>query len=108
MKDSHFGCADCYVTFAPLIEKNIKKLQANDSHIGKRPDNKQTESIEPEVDVEPKELTPEEELALLQSRLKEALGEENYEEAAFYRDKIRELKSKSGKGDRNEENIEMV
>ncbi len=97
LKKSHFGCADCYVTFGPLIEKNIKKLQAHDTHIGKRPldkrnQNKQ-EKIE-EVENEIQEVTIEEEIVLLQSRLKEALEEENYEAAATYRDKIRALRMK--------------
>lgn len=91
LKESHFGCADCYVTFGPLIKKNIKKLQVNDTHIGKRPCNYKIEEKPEEVsvDIVERKMTKEEEIALLQSRLKEALQEENYEAAASYRDQIR-------------------
>lgn len=93
LKESHFGCADCYVTFGPLIAKNIKKLQVNDTHIGKRPNNHKvdTKREETKIDVEEDKITKEEQIALLQSRLKEALQEEDYEAAASFRDQIRAL-----------------
>lgn len=93
LRDSHFGCADCYATFGPLIERNMKKLQASGTHTGKHPKNKMSKTVAEDMKEKPKEVTPEEQIVLFQSRLKEALEEENYEDAALYRDKIRELKS---------------
>ena len=35
VKNSRFGCADCYHVFDPLLGEKIKKLQENSSHTGK-------------------------------------------------------------------------
>lgn len=37
VKNSCFGCADCYSVFDVLIHDNIKQLQGSDSHKGKTP-----------------------------------------------------------------------
>lgn len=37
IKNSRFGCPDCYSVFDLLISDNIKQLQGSDSHCGKRP-----------------------------------------------------------------------
>lgn len=37
VKDSRFGCPDCYGVFDLLISDNIKQLQGSDTHKGKRP-----------------------------------------------------------------------
>ena len=37
VKNSCFGCADCYSVFDVLIHDNIKQLQGSDSHRGKKP-----------------------------------------------------------------------
>ena len=37
IKNSRFGCADCYHVFDPLLGEKIKKLQENSSHTGKHP-----------------------------------------------------------------------
>ncbi len=93
LRESHFGCADCYAVFGPLIEKNMKKLQASSTHNGKHPKNKMPRSAVLEEPEEiKKEISPKEQIELFQSHLKEALEEENYEAAAFYRDQIRELR----------------
>ncbi|MCI9541228.1 MAG: excinuclease ABC subunit B [Lachnospiraceae bacterium] len=86
-----FGCEDCYNVFEPLIEGNIKKIQGNSLHTGKKPKYNviQKESKE-EV------YQPLEEIRIMRERLKEALAEEDYEEAARLRDEIKAVKERNG------------
>ncbi len=90
IRESRFGCPDCYSTFDLLMGEKIKALQGNDHHTGKTPAFCAGEEDQPDETVK----TPEEQLALLNSRLKEAIQEEEYEEAAKYRDAIKELKGR--------------
>ncbi|RHP34408.1 UvrB/UvrC motif-containing protein [Lachnotalea sp. AF33-28] len=93
IKNSRFGCPDCYQMFDLLMSDNIKKLQGSDTHVGKRPKYGLEETDEKErADVGRK--SQEEELSLLESRLREAIAEEEYETAAKYRDQIKELKER--------------
>ncbi len=86
-----FGCEDCYNVFEPLIEGNIKKIQGNSIHTGKRP--RYNKRVEMKTKLTEKE-TVSEKIAVLQEKLKEALKEEDYEEAAKLRDEIRALKER--------------
>lgn len=107
VKNSCFGCGDCYSVFDPLIRDNIKQLQGSDSHKGKRPRYHygQQESVtedlsaEPvkirpvsEAASEPENMTAEDEIRIWNQKLKEALRQEEYETAAVCRDKIRALR----------------
>lgn len=116
VKNSRFGCPDCYGVFDLLISDNIKQLQGSDSHTGKRPRYRAAEdgtqepvgesrakSVAPEGDdVLPEETggdvpakaeqNVEEQIRVLKTRLQEALAREEYETAAQCRDKIKELK----------------
>ena len=123
VQNSMFGCADCYDTFSVLIDSNIRELQGHDTHTGKTPkfvhnpsgkkirSGKAGEEKEGSVEEIQKQLYRElfgeepeagkteeegkqESLEIYESRLKEALEEEDYESAAKYRDLIRELKKK--------------
>ena len=92
VKNSSFGCPECYDVFGPLISDKIKKIQGSDNHVGKRPVlfNKNTQpKVEPEVNAEQK---IQDEIAFLSGRLKEAVSMEEFEEAARLRDLIAELK----------------
>lgn len=86
-----FGCEDCYNVFEPLIEGNIKKIQGNSIHTGKRP--RYNKGVERKTKLTEKEAVSEK-IAVLQEKLKEALKEEDYEEAAKLRDEIRALKER--------------
>ena len=98
IKNSSFGCPDCYDVFGPLIADKIKKIQGSDVHVGKRPllysrqagyvSSYNTETEEPEDTGK--------EIEFLSRKLKEAVAEENFEEAAKLRDTISELKGKGG------------
>lgn len=100
IKDSRFGCTDCYRVFDLLMEENIKKIQGSSLHKGKHPNNVSYEpkkaeevSVTEEMAEEKKEtISPAEEIEILRARLSEALEEEAYEKAAMYRDRIRDLK----------------
>lgn len=93
VKDSCFGCADCYGVFDVLINENIKQLQGSDCHRGKHPvyqrsgvpdDLKQDDATGHD--------SVENEIRDLEIRLREAIRMEEYETAAQCRDRIRELK----------------
>lgn len=93
IKNSRFGCADCYHVFDPLIRGKIRKLQENSAHTGKQPRMRSQRQAETAVSSRGElEFTPKEQLRQLDRRLKAALEAEDYEEAALCRDKIRALK----------------
>lgn len=95
VKNSCFGCADCYNTFGILISSNMKKLHGNDTHVGKRPKFQSAGfSYYENVKNVKEQENNQEELAILQCRLKEAVAEEEYEAAARYRDEIKLLKER--------------
>jgi len=105
VKNSIFGCPDCYDVFGLLITDKLKKLHGSDTHIGKRPlaysdtavktdDNKnniQTDDAASKADITGQ-------VEVLRRKLKEAVAIEDYEEAARLRDKIKVLTGKE-KGD---------
>lgn len=104
VRDSRFGCADCYGVFDLLIKDNIRQLQGSESHKGKQPKNytkirggkKDVSELFGETPAEENtsagEEAPERELEILSAKLQEALKQEEYEMAAVYRDRIRALK----------------
>lgn len=114
VKNSRFGCPDCYGVFDLLISDNIKQLQGSDSHTGKRPRYRASEDGTQEPVQEggaavsdadairfhaeqgqmPERAAQniEEQIRVLKARLLDALAREEYETAAQCRDKIKELK----------------
>ena len=116
VKDSRFGCADCYSVFDLLINDKIKQLQGNVRHTGKHPKFQKikadpfhlTSCDQPEkgtADMTPanrEEQTLNTDAAVenetqlqirkLEARLREAVRAEEYEIAAECRDQIRALK----------------
>ena len=100
-ENSRFGCPDCYEVFDLLISDTIKQLQGSDQNKGKRPGGAAVEEIGEDVkvdiarDIEPGAMDAEttEKLMELRRLLKVALADEEYEEAAVYRDQIRELEA---------------
>lgn len=100
VRDSRFGCADCYSVFGPLMEDSLKQLQGSLIHTGKTPLYQKSDypisgSTGLEQDDQQDDTTPtdqEKEIFQWDAKLTEALGLEDYETAALCRDKIRELK----------------
>lgn len=85
-----FGCEECYDVFGPLIQDNLKRIHGDNVHKGK---NYILENeFEDETKIIQQEENSEEEISILESRLREAISIEDFEEAARLRDKIRALK----------------
>ncbi len=96
VKNSQFGCPDCYHMFDLLISDKLKQLHGSDTHTGKRPTEYDEE--QQEEDILEKPLSDIEQLGILRSRLAEAVAEEDYEAAANYRDAIHALEKKQAEG----------
>lgn len=100
IKDSRFGCQDCYSVFSLLMDDSMKQLQGSDIHTGKRPKQQQGRKAgqpEPEqVNLEVNDTA--DMIQVLKARLSEALSKEEYELAAQYRDQIKALKEEIGDG----------
>ncbi len=94
VENSRFGCPQCYEVFDLLMKDNVKRVQGSDAHTGKRPRYGLPEVEEPKEAVEKAELTLEEQLTILQTKLSDAIAEEEFEDAAHYRDAIKELKER--------------
>ncbi|MBQ8638693.1 MAG: UvrB/UvrC motif-containing protein [Lachnospiraceae bacterium] len=95
VKNSRFGCSECYETFGLLIHDNIKKLQGSDKHVGKRPRYTGcTAEHEKLVTQEKEKESLRDQLEILQAKQQEAVREEDFEAAARYRDEIRSLKER--------------
>lgn len=94
VKNSSFGCADCYGVFDLLIHDTMMQLQGNDCHKGKRPlyQDHGEAGADPAARPGQGEVTREEQLRAWNRKLREALRLEEYETAAVCRDRIRELK----------------
>ncbi|MGN0298215.1 MAG: UvrB/UvrC motif-containing protein [Lachnospiraceae bacterium] len=119
VKNSSFGCGDCYDTFGLLIENNIRKMQGSNVHVGKHPkfhvksseqnglknQDSVTQTSLATGDVASRNTAKpslEEQIKLLKARLKEALDEEEYENAAKYRDEIKQLTALAEEGQNHE------
>lgn len=106
VKDSCFGCPDCYGVFDLLISDNIRQLQGSDTHTGKRPryhmePAETTKVLQERMDASDagaENESLEEQIQILKAKLQEALDREEYELAASCRDKIKMLKTESHEG----------
>lgn len=76
---SLLGCDKCYTHFASLIDPVLKKVHGSNTHVGKLPDNADAE------------IKVKRTLEKLRQQLKEAIINEEYENAALIRDQIKEL-----------------
>ncbi len=81
IKDGKVSCPVCYEIFAAELERPIKRIHGNVSHIGRAPAKykKQTDKKRTLDD--------------LKRRLDDAVQKQEYESAAVLRDKIREIES---------------
>ena len=92
------------------MSENIKRIQGSVNHKGKHPrfhyenefgterkaSGAENNAVE-KTGWNPEDAEREEKLAVLKSKLQEAILEEEYEQAAKYRDEIRELKERTEK-----------
>ena len=97
IKNSMFGCKDCFEVFNLLINDNIKQIHGNDIHVGKIPKNYHkndkilpksivTDSIDNIFNNEDKKIEN------LKHKLEDAIKKEDFAQAAILRDKIKTIK----------------
>ncbi|WP_058486913.1 UvrB/UvrC motif-containing protein [Defluviitalea phaphyphila] len=80
-----FGCADCYFAFREQLNPIFKKIHGDDIHTGKLPNKAAGE------------LKIKKELQNLKKELQKAIKMEEFERAAYIRDKIRALEGRQDK-----------
>ena len=93
------GCQDCYDIFEEKLDPIIKKIQGSNKHIGrigKIIDNKIDEK-NTSKESNQKEKNNENNIAMLQEKLKKAIKEERYEDAAKIRDEIKSIEKNDSK-----------
>ncbi len=92
------GCPECYGAFTQALEPMLTKIHGRSLHAGKVPENG---AAGPATGgVKPSKLTQDKEIDMLKARLAEAVSNEEYEQAAVYRDKIKALcEVSSGEGE---------
>lgn len=84
LKNGKFGCPNCYQNFGKVLNKNLRSIHGADMHTGKKPVGYISEA---------KRLVNQlPELEKLSIQLQQAVEQEQYEEAAKLRDRIKELK----------------
>lgn len=81
-KIGRLGCPHCYDAFAPQLERLLKRIHGDDRHRGKGP----MEAAQSAQEAD--------ELEQLREKLAQAVAEEEFEEAAQLRDRIRVLEGK--------------
>ncbi len=77
----HFGCSQCYETFAEPLEPGLRRIQGGTTHAGKIPSRAAGA------------LKRRREREKLEMQLKEYIEREEYEKAAVVRDKLRALQN---------------
>lgn len=99
VKNSRFGCKDCFEVFNLLINDSIKQIQGSGTHVGKVPKNRYQSRMQPKFKAGGFYIINEEERKIdsLRHELEEAVKMEDYEKAAIIRDRIKTVKE--GKND---------
>ena len=86
-KNGLLGCGECYDDFSEVLHELLRRIHGKSEHVGKTPFRGSTEV---------KEKRPQNERERLEAAMKKAVQEENFEEAARIRDKIKALVRKEG------------
>ncbi len=90
-KIGRLGCSDCYNAFKPSLAPLLKKIHGSNQHLGK--------SLSPQALSELKVSSKHhDELELVKQELQKAVKNEEFEEAAALRDKIKFLEKKIKEG----------
>lgn len=84
-----FGCANCYNVFSNKIDPILKNIHLSNRYTGRKP-----MLLGKNIEINKTEASDNKnsEIETLKEKLNRAVKEENYEEAAKIRDKIKELK----------------
>ena len=81
-KSGKAGCTDCYTTFYDELLPYIKRVHGSTKHVGHVPCNAPLAVVKPTETLED-----------LRNELGRLVAEENYEQAAVIRDKIKEMEA---------------
>jgi len=96
-KDKRFGCPQCYNYFNKPVKSIVSYHGKETKHIGKIPHkylNDNLENFADEIEVVAvEEIITDNNISDLREKLKSAVTEERYEEAAIIRDLVKELES---------------
>jgi len=84
-RTGRLGCEQCYRTFAPALEPQLKRMYPNVAHAGNIPASAGSE------------LAFRRELEELKRQLKSAVGAQEYEKAAELRDRVKDLERREKK-----------
>ena len=88
-RNGKMGCSHCYEAFSDKIDPLLKRLHGSTKYVGR----KSKSNIE-DVKTKDSQNGKLEEIEKLKEKIKELIKEENYEEAAKIRDKIKKLEEK--------------
>ena len=86
-RQGRFGCGACYGAFRHALEPIMRKIHGASLHRGQVPEPASTEGSETKLPVKEEER--------LDSELKKAIGQEDFERAAELRDKLKSIREKS-------------
>lgn len=78
------GCMNCYKVFEGQLTPILKRIQGGSQHMGKIPQRMGAE------------LMIQKEIQTLKQQLQDAISKENFEDAAGFRDRIRQLEQREG------------
>jgi len=100
IKTGFLGCPECYDMFEDKLDPILKKLQGNVQHVGRGISNRlekssirsKNEKIDEKEKANNKVKSEEDKLEELNEKLKLAIKEERYEDAAKIRDEIKNIK----------------
>ncbi len=88
-KVGRLGCGECYVAFKKYLAPLLKKIHGSAQHLGKSPA-KVTPVVQDKID-----------LRDLRIKLQMAVEQEDFEEAARLRDRIKEMEPKQAPGEQS-------
>lgn len=83
-KVGRLGCSECYTAYHDQLAILLKKIHGSGQHLGKSPE------VTPKVFREKSEI-----LQDMKDKLQQAVQDEDFEKAAYLRDKIRELEKET-------------
>ncbi len=86
-RTGRLGCAQCYHDFAEQLRPVLQRIHGNIQHEGRKPAHWENTPEQPVLS--PTEQKREE----LRQKMEEAVADENFEDAAKYRDELRALEA---------------